>query len=165
MDYITHYDSILGKILIAADGRALVGLWFEGQKHAANVLDTAFEERPDLPIFHETCRWLDNYFSGTIPDFTPALLLRGSDFRRRVWHQLLEIPYGRTLTYGELASRLDCKSAQAVGGAVGHNNISLIIPCHRVIGADGSLTGYGGGIDRKRYLLELEGLTASSLAF
>ena len=110
------------------------------------------------------CRWLNVYFSGREPDFTPKLHLIGSDFRQAVWALLLQIPYGQTVTYGQLAARLAAErglarmSAQAVGGAVGRNRISLIIPCHRVLGADGSLTGYAGGLDRKAKLLALEGV-------
>ena len=110
-----------------------------------------------LPIFKETRRWLDIYFAGKVPDFTPALSLRASDFRRQVWEILLSIPYGHTMTYGEIARQIGKPDAsQAVGSSVGHNPISLIIPCHRVIGADGSLTGYAGGIERKRWLLGIE---------
>ncbi len=153
-----YYDSPLGGITLLSDGTALAGLWFDGQKHHASVVDQDDEMCPALPIFQETCRWLDTYFSGKIPEFTPPLEMRGSEFRRRVWKVLLEIPYGHTVSYGDIARRIGCKSAQAVGGAVGHNNIGLIIPCHRVIGADGSLTGYAAGIERKAKLLELEGV-------
>lgn len=152
-----HYVSPLGGISLAGEGDALVGLWLDGQTHFASTL------RPDaaegwLPVFGDTCRWLDIYFSGAEPDFTPRLDLRGTPFRRAVWQQLLAIPYGETISYGELARRLGCRSSQAVGGAVGHNPISLIVPCHRVIGADGRLTGYAGGLDLKSRLLELEKL-------
>lgn len=166
MDHTAHYLSPLGGITLGSDGTALVGLWFapqgrrayhDGQKYFADVLDPVHEERPDLPVFEEARRWLDEYFSGRRPQFTPPLALRGSDFRRRVWQRLLEIPYGQTVTYGQLARSLGCRSAQAVGGAVGHNPISLIVPCHRVVGTDGGLTGYAGGIDRKACLLQLEG--------
>lgn len=116
----------------------------------------------ELPIFDETCRWLDIYFSGKEPDFTPPLSMRTTPFRKAVWEIMLTIPYGQTMTYGEIAGiiaeqrGIDRMSAQAVGGAVGHNSISLIIPCHRVIGTDGSLTGYAGGIDKKTQLLAME---------
>ena len=155
MDYTCHYDSPLGGITLSSDGEALTGLWFDGQKYFADTLDTEHEEKR-LPVFDEAVRWLDLYFGGEVPDFTPELSPRGSAFRRRVWDALLAIPYGHTTTYGEIAKKLGCKSAQAVGGAVGHNPISLLIPCHRVLGADGSLTGYAGGVDKKRSLLALE---------
>lgn len=156
MDYISNYDSPLGGITLASDGQALTGLWFDGQRYFGSMVDAQHEKRAVLPIFKETSRWLDIYFSGCIPDFMPPLSLRGTPFQRRVWNALLTIPYGQTVTYGDLAHRLGCRSAQAVGGAVGRNPISIIVPCHRVVGADGSLTGYAGGLDRKRALLELE---------
>ena len=156
MEYTAHYDSPLGGIMLASDGKALIGLWVNGQRYFGSTLGTRHEERSGLPIFDETCRWLDIYFSGREPDFLPPLSLRGTPFQQRVWEALLTIPYGQTVTYGELARRLGCRSAQAVGGAVGRNPISIIVPCHRVVGADGSLTGYAGGLDRKRALLELE---------
>ena len=155
-DYIAHYSSPLGSMTLASDGTALTGLWFNGQKYFADTLKEVQTLNPHLPVFDLTRQWLDIYFSGKEPTFTPPLLLQGSPFRKQVWQLLLEIPYGRTMTYGELARKLQCKSAQAVGGAVGHNPISLIIPCHRVIGADGSLTGYAGGVERKASLLKLE---------
>ena len=169
MDFISHYDSPLGGMTMASDGTLLVGLWFDGQKHFASSLDKERIERDDLPVFEETRRWLDLYFAGEIPDFTPALFMRGNDFRRSVWEILLTIPYGQTITYGEIARiiarerGLVSMSAQAVGGAVGHNPISLIIPCHRVVGADGSLTGYAGGIERKRWLIQKEHGTGHKL--
>ena len=147
---------------MAGDGEALTGLWFDGQEHEAETL-CADHAEGDLPVFEETKRWLDLYFSGRIPDFTPALHLRGTAFRRDVWEILLTIPRGSVTTYGEIASHiaaqrgLEHMSAQAVGGAVGHNPVSIIVPCHRVVGADGSLTGYAGGIERKAWLLALEG--------
>ncbi|MBO4851763.1 MAG: methylated-DNA--[protein]-cysteine S-methyltransferase [Prevotella sp.] len=162
MDFTAHYTSPLGGITLASDGHALVGVWFDDQKYFAAALDTERVERPDLEIFADTRRWLDIYFTGRAPGFTPPLLMRTSDFRRRVWELMLTIPFGQTMTYGELARRIAAErgmrsmSAQAVGGAVGHNSISLIIPCHRVVGADGSLTGYAGGIDKKMRLLQLE---------
>lgn len=156
-----RYRSKLGDILLAADEIGLTGLWFAGQKYFADTL-------PDNPVLQETPilseakRWLDVYFSGKEPDFTPPLHPAGSDFRQAVWQILLQIPYGQTMTYGEIAGRLakmrhtPRMSAQAVGGAVGHNAVSIIIPCHRVVGSDGSLTGYAGGIDKKAALLALE---------
>ena len=157
MDYTAHYLSPIGGITMASDGKALVGLWFDGQKYFAAKLDPVYEERQDLEIFAETRRWLDMYFNGRNPDFLPNIALRGSEFRKAVWRKLLEIPYGQTTTYGALAQSLSCKSAQAVGGAVGHNPLSLIVPCHRVVGTDGKLTGYAGGIDKKEWLLHMEG--------
>lgn len=155
MDCIHFYDSPLGGILLASDGEALTGLWFEGQKYYADGLGAEHAEKP-LPIFDACERWLELYFNGQVPDFTPALAPRGTAFQKRVWDSLRSIPYGQTLSYGEIAEKLGWTSARAVGSAVGRNPISLIIPCHRVLGADGSLTGYAGGIDRKRRLLELE---------
>lgn len=162
MDFTTRYRSPLGGITIASDGEALTGLWFDGQKHYADVLDKANVEQPNLPVFTQTRRWLDIYFSGQKPDFTPLLKAKGSPFRQLVWEILLSIPYGKTMTYGEIAraiagkNGLERMSAQAVGNAVGHNPIALIIPCHRVLGCDGSLTGYAAGTDKKAFLLDLE---------
>ena len=157
MEYMFHYDSPLGGITLAGDGEALTGLWFDGQKFFADTLEREHEEKA-LPVFAETIQWLDLYFSGQAPDFTPKLNPRGTAFRRAVWDALLTIPYGQTVTYGQIGKKLGLSrgAAQAVGGAVGHNPISLIIPCHRVVGSDGSLTGYAGGIDKKRSLLEME---------
>ncbi len=161
MDYIRHYDSPLGGITMAADGEALVGLWFDGQKYFAAGLAAAREER-DLPVFAAAERWLDEFFSGKEPDFTPPLRPRGTPFQQAVWELLRAIPYGQTTTYGKIAAEIARRtgrghmSAQAAGGAVGHNPISLIIPCHRVVGADGSLTGYAGGVEKKLRLLQLE---------
>lgn len=159
MEYTARYPSPLGDITMASDGTRLIGLWFDGQHYFADSLSSSPTERPDLPVFNLVRAWLDTYFSGQEPSITPPLHLRGSDFRQRVWSLLLTIPYGHTMTYGEIARRLGCRSAQAVGGAVGHNPISLIIPCHRVIGSDGSLTGYAGGLDKKEWLLKMEGCT------
>ena len=140
---------------MACEGAALVGLWFEGQAHFAQGLRPETLSRlPQAPVLEETRRWLDIYFIGRIPDFTPPLRLRGTPFRKAVWRILLEIPYGHTVTYGAIAARL--AGPRAVGGAVGSNPVSLIVPCHRVVGADGSLTGYAAGLDRKRALLRLE---------
>ena len=161
IDYTHHYDSPLGGITLASDGTALTGLWFDGQKYFADALAPKHTEKA-LPVFQEADRWLDIYFSGKAPDFTPKLNMRTSPFRKRVWEIMLTIPFGQTMTYGEIAARiakekgLNRMSAQAVGGAVGHNSISLIIPCHRVVGTSGSLTGYAGGIDKKVRLLQME---------
>ena len=156
MVYTAHYDSPLGGITLASDGRALMGLWCDGQKHFGSTLGTQTSSSAIIPVFDDTRRWLDIYFSGREPDFMPPLSLSGTTFQQRVWEDLLSIPYGHTVTYGELARLIGCRSAQAVGGAVGRNPISIIVPCHRVVGADGSLTGYAGGLDRKRVLLQLE---------
>ena len=142
---------------MASDGNALCGLWFDGQRFFASTLGE--HETRDLPLFRETCRWLDVYFSGKDPGFTPPLSLGGTPFRKTVWEELLLIPFGKTVTYGEIADRIGAlsrTSARAVGGAVGHNPVSLIVPCHRVVGAGGALTGYAGGLDLKRRLLLLE---------
>ena len=161
MIFTQHYDSPLGGILLAADGIGLTGLWFDGQKYFARDLPVERTEQ-ETSVLAEAKLWLDIYFSGREPDFTPPLHPIGSAFRQSVWEILLQIPYGETMTYGEIARRLAEKqglsqmSAQAVGGAVGHNEISIIIPCHRVVGTNGSLTGYAGGIDKKVKLLELE---------
>lgn len=167
MDYIHHYDSPLGSITMASDGNALVGLWFDGQKYYADSLNNDYEEKA-LSLFEQTDQWLDIYFSGSVPGFTPPLTMRTTPFRKAVWNIMLTIPFGQTMTYGEIADRiakqkgLSQMSAQAVGGAVGHNSISLIIPCHRVVGTDGSLTGYAGGIEKKMKLLSLEQADMSS---
>ncbi|MBQ6428137.1 MAG: methylated-DNA--[Oscillospiraceae bacterium] len=168
MDYTHHYYSPLGGITLASDGEAIVGLWFDGQKYYADTLDNEHMEKA-LPVFKETDRWLDTYFSGKQPDFMPKLSMRGTAFRKAVWNILLTIPYGQTMTYGQIAEIVakqmgfDRMSAQAVGGAVGHNPVSLIIPCHRVVGSSGNLTGYAGGIDKKIRLLQLEQADMSGL--
>ena len=156
MLFLTHYASPLGPILLAADETGLTGLWFEGQKYFPSFLGVDYQEK-ETPVLTETVRWLDVYFSGKDPGFLPPLHPQGSPFRQAVWNILLTIPRGQTMTYGEIARRLGVHSAQAVGGAVGHNPISILIPCHRVVGSDGSLTGYAGGLDRKTRLLQLEG--------
>ena len=157
MDYTYHYASPLGGVTLASDGEALTGLWFDGQKHFASTLSAAPTERA-LPVFAQAERWLETYFSGREPEFTPPLHLRDTAFRVTVWECLRTVPYGQTLSYGDLAQRLGLprSAARAVGGAVGRNPISLILPCHRIVGADGALTGYAGGLDRKRQLLAME---------
>ena len=169
MQYTHHYVSPLGGILLASDGKALTGLWFDGQKYFGSTLSAQHEQKM-LPVFGETVRWLDIYFGGQKPNFTPSLSLQqASSFRREVWEIMLTIPYGQTMTYGEIADKIAKQrglanmSAQAVGGAVGHNSISLIIPCHRVVGTNGSLTGYAGGIEKKVQLLTMEKADMSSL--
>ena len=161
MDFLRHCASPLGGVTLASDGAALTGLWFHGQAHFGATLSGAAAER-DCPVLAEAARWLDCYFSGEIPDFTPPLRLTGTPFQMAVWEALRAIPYGETVTYGALARRLNT-SARAVGGAVGRNPISLIVPCHRVVGADGSLTGYAAGKERKAYLLTLERSRTSGL--
>lgn len=155
------YASPVGNFTFASDGKHLTGLWIENQKYFEHTLYKEVVEM-DLPVFEETRHWLDIYFSGKKPDFLPPLAPKGSEFRQLIWKYLLEIPFGETTTYGALAKRAakemgrKTMSAQAVGGAVGHNPISIIIPCHRILGADGGLTGYAGGLEAKKYLLELE---------
>ncbi len=162
MQYIDHYPSPMGDILLAADETGLTGLWFKGQKYFALCLDKDHQEKK-LPVFDLAEKWLDVYFSGREPDFKVPLHFIGTDFQNEVWEILYTIPYGQTMTYGEIAKRLAAKrglkhmSAQAVGGAVGRNEISIIVPCHRVVGSNGSLTGYAGGIEKKIALLKLEG--------
>lgn len=165
MTYYRHYLTPLGEVTLASDGTALTGLWFVGQKYdgaAGIVIDSC--EIP-LSIFQQTEQWLASYFSGEELPQMPAILLNGSPFQQAVWKVLLTIPWGSTMTYGQIARRMErenpgCRvSAQAVGGAVGHNPVSILVPCHRVVGADGSLTGYAGGLERKRILLQLEGVS------
>ena len=169
MIYTYQYHSPLGEITLAANGEALTGLWFDGQKYYGDTLPKQVEVRR-LPVFEQTERWLDTYFQGKIPDFIPPLSWDTTPFRKAVWEILLSIPYGQTITYGEIAHRiakqngLPKMSAQAVGGAVGHNPISIIVPCHRVVGTNGSLTGYAGGIDKKRKLLALERVNISEMS-
>ena len=192
MDQIWHYDSPLGGITLAGNGDALIGLWFDGQKHFGSTLGAQSEEKW-LPVFSQALNWLDAYFGGKVPAFTPKLELRTTPFRREVYNILLTIPYSNTLSYRDIAQRITINrssvglaeqhscyskgalcarlesqprestqqpnvriSAQAVGSAVGHKPISLIIPCHRVLDAEGSLRGYAAGLERKQYLLTLE---------
>lgn len=168
MVYTCKYKSLIGDILLAADEIGLTGLWFEGQKYFANTLPEDYVPQ-ETKILTEAKKWLDVYFSGEEPKFTPPLHPTSSVFRQEVWKILLQIPYGQTITYGEIARRIAVMkntsqmSAQAVGGAVGHNEISIIIPCHRVVGTNGSLTGYAGGIDKKISLLKLEHTDMSRL--
>lgn len=162
--YITYYDSILGKLTIASDGENIIGLWIEGQKYFADTIKNEnIIKKDDLSIFIKTKEWLDRYFRGERPDIKELKLSpKGSEFRQNVWKILCRIPYGQTITYGKIAKEIaklmnkNSMSAQAIGNAVGHNPISIIIPCHRVVGTNGGLTGYAGGIDKKRGLLELE---------
>ena len=167
MDYLDTFASPVGPLTVASDGDALVGLWLEGQKYFESTLG-ASEQRPDLPVLAEARAWLDRYFAGEEPGPIPAVRPRGTAFRQRVWTMLADIPYGKLTTYGELAQRIaeqtgSRASARAVGGAVGHNPISIILPCHRVVGSGGSLTGYAGGLQKKIALLKLEGVDLAGL--
>ena len=167
MTYRASYLSPLGAITLAGDGKALTGLWFDGQKYFGSTLPVETKQG-DCPVFAQAKRWLDSYFAGEKPDFTPPLHWAATPFRRAVWEILLTVPYGCTTTYGQIAAQLADRmgkpqSAQAVGGAVGHNPISILIPCHRVVGTDGSLTGYAGGVEKKRFLLALEGVDMTNL--
>lgn len=162
MIYTAPYASPLGDIILACDEDALIGLWFDGQKHYGHILPAAGTQEREHPLLQAAQQWLDIYFSGRQPDFLPPLRYDATPFRKAVCDIMRTIPYGQTMTYGEIAARmarqrgLEKMSAQAVGGAVGRNPISLMIPCHRVVGTNGSLTGYAGGIRRKVKLLELE---------
>ena len=149
------FDSPLGQMQLCCDGTFLTAVAFTGQKYEDKHIPKDAVYGPH-PVLEQTKVWLLQYFSGHMPSFLPPIMPNGSPFQKRVWDTLLEIPYGETITYGELAKKLGCKSAQAVGGAVGRNPISILIPCHRVVGADGSLTGYAGGVEKKEFLLDLE---------
>lgn len=162
--YISSYSSPIGPLLLHSDGYALTGIWVEGQKYYAATIKGECQEKADLPLFLQTKDWLDRYFAGLKPDPRDLVLApQGGPFRQAVWQILLEIPYGQTMTYGEIARRIakdqgrQSMSAQAVGGAVGHNPITIIIPCHRVIGAGGNLTGFASGLESKVWLLRHEG--------
>lgn len=171
MIYTNTYKSPLGNILLAGDNEGLTGLWFtEGARYVGLGLKKDAIPR-EMDYFDQTKKWLDIYFTGRDPGFFPKFHLIGSNFRVRVGEIMLEIPFGKTVTYGWIADQiakergLERMSAQAVGGAVGHNPISIIVPCHRVVGANGSLTGYGGGIMKKSALLELEGIDLRRFTF
>lgn len=161
MQYTSTYKTPLGNIFLAADDTGLTGLWFEGAKYFASNLSSEHTEK-ELPIFEEVKSWLDIYFLGREPEFMTPIHLIGTPFQLDVWDVLQKIPYGKTITYAEIAGIIARKrglsrmSAQAVGGAVRHNPVSIIVPCHRVVGANGSLTGYAGGLDKKAALLMLE---------
>ncbi|MEA4921088.1 MAG: methylated-DNA--[protein]-cysteine S-methyltransferase [Clostridiaceae bacterium] len=168
MLFSTGYSSEIGQITMASDGKSLVGLWIEGQKYFVGI-SGSMQEKADLNIFYNTKTWLDRYFDGLKPDISEISLAPiGGEFRKAVWAILCSIPYGEVITYGDIAKKMAEKmnrshmSAQAIGGAVGHNPISIIIPCHRVVGTKGNLTGYAGGIDKKIKLLEHEGLDMSN---
>ncbi|MDE6686624.1 MAG: methylated-DNA--[protein]-cysteine S-methyltransferase [Lachnospiraceae bacterium] len=161
MQYTSRYMSCLGGILLAADEIGLTGLWFEGQKYFADTLDPQNAEK-ELPVLIQARQWLDIYFSGKEPEFQVPLHVTGSKFQQKVWAILSAIPYGQTITYGAIAKQIAATNevkrvaAQAVGGAIGHNPVSIIIPCHRVVGSNGSLTGYAGGLEKKAALLKIE---------
>ena len=163
MKHICRYRSPLGDITLEADDRELTGLWFEGQKYYPDLSEKEYDEK-ETRALSLAKEWLDIYFSGKEPDIKVPMRFSGTAFRNEVWEILLSIPYGKTVTYGQIADMLAKKhgtermSARAVGGAVGHNRISVIVPCHRVIGSDGRLKGYAGGTERKRELLKLEGV-------
>lgn len=155
MNYLTEYRSPVGLLYLASEGKNITGLWIEGQKYFAAGLPHSLKKDGGLPVFRQAADWLNAYFSGRPLPALPPLAPQGSAFRQGVWRRLLEIPYGQTCTYGALAEEIGT-SSRAVGGAVGRNPISILIPCHRVVGAGGGLTGYAGGVEKKRYLLELE---------
>ena len=172
MYYATAYASPIGSVTLACDGDGshLVGLWLEGQKYFGDTLPEAMAECSDIPIFNTTKKWLKRYFAGEKPEISELPLAPiGGEFRQEVWKILCQIPYGEVTTYGDIANKMaerlgrERMSSQAVGGAVGHNPISIIIPCHRVVGSNGSLTGYAGGIKKKTMLLQLEGVDLSGL--
>ncbi|MBC8546979.1 methylated-DNA--[protein]-cysteine S-methyltransferase [Clostridiaceae bacterium NSJ-31] len=170
MIYSTMYLSPVGAIKLASDGSNLIGLWIEGQKYHGDTILENMVEKEDIPVFDRIKDWLDRYFAGEKPAISGLPLAPiGGEFRQGVWEILCQIPYGQVITYGDIAQKMAEKmnrssmSSQAVGGAVGHNPISIIIPCHRVVGANGSLTGYAAGINTKIKLLELEGVEMSSL--
>lgn len=163
MLYKTYYKSPIGNLILVSDGDNLVGLYMENQKYYLNGIKQELTSKDNLQVFENTKKWLDRYLAKENPSIKEIPLAPiGGEFRQKVWKILCEIPYGKTTTYGEIAKRIakemdkEKMSAQAVGNAVGHNPISIIIPCHRVVGKDGSLTGYAGGIEKKRILLELE---------
>ncbi|WP_310605463.1 methylated-DNA--[protein]-cysteine S-methyltransferase [Anaerosporobacter sp.] len=170
MYYSTTHQSPIGTITLACNKDSLVGLWLDGQKYHGGTISEEMQKNDMMPIFDNVKKWLDRYFAGEKPAISELSLAPiGSEFRQGVWDILCEIPYGDVITYGDIAKKMAVKmnresmSSQAVGGAVGHNPISIIIPCHRVVGANGSLTGYAGGIDNKVKLLELEGVDISNM--
>ena len=156
MAFTAQYESPLGSIVLASDGEAITGLRFGAVETPVSA--------GDVPALAETCRWLDIYFSGQQPLFFPPLNPAGTAFQQRAWQALMEIPYGATTTYGAIARHIGCRSAQAVGQAVGSNPVAIIVPCHRVVGSDGTLTGYAYGVERKEYLLQLEAGNLASAA-
>lgn len=169
MVYYDFYSSPLGNVTLESDGENLTGLYIDGQRQVNNDYHKT-AKRETLPIFSQTVKWLDEYFDGKTPDFTPEIKLVGMPFQKSVWEKLLTIPYGKTVTYGDIARQiakekgLPKMSSQAVGGAVGSNPVSIIVPCHRVIGANGNLTGYAGGVDKKIQLLSIEKIDVSKFS-
>ena len=168
MFYSATYPSPVGTITLASDGESLTGLWLEGQKYHGGTIPEEMMKNNSLRLFDDAKRWLDRYFARKKPAISELSLAPiGGEFRQGVWSILCEIPYGGVITYGAIAKKMAMKmkrermSSQAVGGAVGHNPISIIIPCHRVVGTNGSLTGYAGGIGIKIKLLELQGADIS----
>ena len=161
----TCYDSPLGKLTLAGKNNKLIGLWIEGQKNFFGNFKDKTKKNDDLAIFRKTEKWLDSYFNGENPSIENLdLNPQGTDFRLKVWKILEGISYGEVVTYGDIAKKISYDmSSQAVGGAVGHNPISIIVPCHRVVGFDGKLTGYAGGLENKVKLLELEGVKIRDL--
>ena len=147
------YNSPLGDLTVVVEENFLTGIWYPGNEPAE--LPARVSQQASTTMM-SVVRWLDTYFGGSIPDFLPPLNPAGTPFRHKVWKQLLMIPYGATTSYGAIAQAIGCRSARAIGNALGHNPVSIIIPCHRVVGSDGSLTGYAGNLDRKSYLLNLE---------
>ena len=170
MHYLNHYESPLGAMTMASDGEHLTGLWFDGQKYDRSTISEDALAQPLLPVFTQTTQWLDSYFGGTDPGFTPPISVEGSDFKKMVSSIMLSIPFGATSTYAHIAAEVARRtgrthmSAQAVGGAVERNPIVLIVPCHRVLASDGSLRGYAGGVDRKEWLLKREGVNMPGLS-
>ncbi|MCX4274186.1 MAG: methylated-DNA--[protein]-cysteine S-methyltransferase [Candidatus Gastranaerophilales bacterium] len=170
INFKSCYNSPIGNITLASDGKNLTGLWFEGQKYFGYTVNIKMAENNKLEIFKNTKNWLNRYFTGKRPKISELPLApTGNDFRKNVWQILCKIPYGKVCTYGDIAQiiakeqNIGKMSAQAVGGAIGHNPISIIIPCHRVVGSNGSLTGYAGGINTKIKLLEHEGVDVENL--
>ena len=155
MPHTCLVNTPIGTMRAAAEAEALTGLWFVGQKYYPAWMDSRCDA-PEYPVFEPLRNWLTDYFAGKCPKQTIPLSPQGTDFQQSVWELLMKIPQGQVVTYGEIAKQLNCKSAQAVGGAVGHNPISILIPCHRVIGANGGITGYAGGVDKKQSLLKIE---------
>jgi methylated-DNA-[protein]-cysteine S-methyltransferase len=163
MEYVHRIKSPVGTLTVSSDGKNVCGLWIAGQKYFAKTLGKDVLEQ-NLPVFEDVKKWLGIYFSGKEPDFMPPLMPRGSPFQKSIWNILCKIPYGQTTSYGVIAKQLELEnngkpaSARAAGGAVGHNPGSNLIPCHRVTGKNGGLTGYAGGLDIKRKLLQMEGV-------
>ena len=154
--YFDRITSPLGPMLLATDGVALTGAWFDGQRYPPSI-DASWQRRRDLPVLHRAAAMLAEYFAGTRAQFDIALLPPGTSFQRAVWDQIFAVPYGETIAYRDLAARVGRPAAvRAAGAATGRNPLSIFVPCHRIVGADGALTGYAGGLDRKRALLALE---------